>query len=477
MNKNAEENCGGMSNSKLKSTRTPGTTTDSDLSYTSEDWKKSLGHATLRRAYTNDSCLSLTTSENVSAVDKFEAHPQSIKLEHVIQTKQVLPTRKRAVGTIFGVTKVTMFIAAFLFLITGGVGLLGWLKIPGLNNQIKKLEKEVNALSDEIDRLSNEINRLEDQNDRFQALNGQLNRTVVDFENLTGDLNSTVDELEDVSDELNVTSQELQSQVNNLAVENEQYAKLNQDLNTTKIELLKEMIVLQDTTHILRSEKEQLSNLTDKLQYLNENLGNLTDVQQASLTELEETLSNITIENDRLEILNNDLITIVSFLNSTAFGLNDSFEQLTSMLSNQIAINQNTVLSNVQYLYRQKTECWFCDYSSIFHDQPWGKDYDTPITNITKAMQLVNDRVLDELCLDPFDYEAFLFTSNEDNGGNITSNELRKGVIQYTKNALDYYFPESDEVGLTMENWSDADYICDNLENKYLWNVNHNIFD
>jgi hypothetical protein len=82
----------------------------------------------------------------------------------------------------------------------------------------------------------------------------------------------------------------------------------------------------------------------------------------------------------------------------------------------------------------------------------------------------VDQRVLSELCLDVSDFELYLNEANANSDG-ITSFGLIRGVLLYTTQALDYYFPEKDETGLTLAGWSQASFTCDNLLNPFFWDT------
>jgi hypothetical protein len=168
-------------------------------------------------------------------------------------------------------------------------------------------------------------------------------------------------------------------------------------------------------------------------------------------------------ENSKLEKLNLDLLTIVNFLDETSEGLDDSLQQVTNFLANQITANQVLLLGSLENTYSQRVNSWDCDFRSIFGERDYGQDFNAeiPASDFNEVVTYVSNRVLDELCLDSADFSQYLqqvqFTP-------LTSNRLSTAVTLYTQIALDWYFPEENESGLTFENWSTAKYDCQNID-------------
>jgi len=366
-------------------------------------------------------------------------------------SSQLLPQKTECIS------KPVICIIVLLVLGVGTAGLFGWLKTPGLNGQIKYLKEEV-------DLLSTELNQLELENARYESLNDQLNQNVADLEIITDNLNSTVTELifdlNEVTDQLNMTSQDLQYKVTELAYENERYEQLNMDLTASTLQLEQDVEYFDNTLQDLVIENNVLSNLTQKL-------SNLTFDQNATLIELQEVLANFTAENDRLELLNIDIVSVVAFLNKTSLGFETSLEKFADILADQIVASQVLLVENLENSYRQSIDNWDCEYRDVFQELDWGNNFSLPITNLDSVIAYLEGRVFIELCWDTSDFEAFLNTKYPD--GRITFYRLVNRVIKYASHSLEYYFPEQDEIGLTVKAWSDASFSCDNLANKYFW--------
>jgi len=379
--------------------------------------------------------------------------PQKILFEHNVKSS----SRSRSAGLLLGMKKPVLALATLIILGAGGAAALGWFQIPGLNGQIRELEAQVKLLSGEIDRLATE-------NDRYANLNDELNRTVSEFRDLNEDLNATVFELEEISDELNVTNLELVERIDDLAEENRNYAELNQELNSTAIRLEREVEFFETAIEQLVFENGALSNLTESLQGVAQQLGNLTVDQNETLTELYSVLNGLTTENNRLESLNSDLVSIVTFLNETSLGLENSLDQVSRFLSGQIAANQVLVSESLENTYRQRVQNWDCDYRDHFREQPFGNDYDLTISDLISVINYANERVLSELCLDPLDFELYLMQQYAEG---VTSFRFISAMTRYTAEALDFYFPEQEEQGISPEEWATASYKCQNLQTRF----------
>lgn len=377
--------------------------------------------------------------------------PQKITFEHNVKTNGA---RSGGAGLLLGMTKPALGIATLLILGAGGAAAYGWFQIPGLSSQIQELEAQVAVLSGEIDRLSAE-------NDRYESLNNELNETVAEFRDLNNDLNGTVTELAGISGGLNYTNLELINRVKELVVENENYSRLNQDLNNTASRLASEVSFFEATLTKLVLENGALSNLTGALEGLTSELGSLTASQNETLTEIYGVLDGLSSENDRLQSLNSNLVTIVSFLNDTSLGLDNSLQQITGFLADQIAANKALVSESLENTYRQRVQSWDCDYRDFFRGESFASDFNLVITDLNSVVDYVDERVLSEICLDEADFERFLL---EEYPEGVNSFRLIRGVSIYTTKALDFFFPEANETGVTPEEWAEASYDCQKLQ-------------
>lgn len=216
---------------------------------------------------------------------------------------------------------------------------------------------------------------------------------------------------------------------------------MNDELNATVVELKVINIALNDTAY--------------RLDETNQELG-------FKVAELEQQNLLFEEQNGKLSETVDDLVLISDFLNDTSNGLSDSLEQITSLLASQIASNQAILLRTLENTYRQRKDGWNCDYNSVFGGRPYTENYNVeiPSTDFNSIMVYVSNRVLDELCFDRDDFTAFLALPEYTP---LTSNRLNAAMTAYTERALDWYFPEANENGLTHDDWSAVKFDCENL--------------
>ena len=252
----------------------------------------------------------------------------------------------------------------------------------------------------------------------------------------------------------------LESQVDRLVTENDRYEILNDELNYTVSELT-------NLTDSLNVNVMELSDISNELEIANDRLSDITLDQNETLSELKYTLASFVAENDRLQELNSDLLSITTFLNSTSLGLDDSLEEWANFIGGLIVANQALVLESLKTNYKTRLIAWDCDYRDVFREESFGVDYNLPISDISSVMAFVDDRVLSELCLDVSDFEIFLFEQFPDY---VSTHRLIRGVSQYTSQALDYLFPEhnDDGHGVSQIEWEEAGFNCRNLKKAFI---------
>jgi len=237
----------------------------------------------------------------------------------------------------------------------------------------------------------------------------------------------------------------LEGEVDRLANENNRFESLNNELNGTVRELKGINIALNDTAI--------------ELEETNQELGfKVADLEQQNQVFAE--------ENGKLSKTVDDLVLISKFLNETSEGLSDSLEQITEFLADQIVANKAILIGTLENTYKQRKDGWSCDYNSVFGGRTFTLDYNAeiPTTEFNSVMDYVANRALDELCLDRNDFTEFLALPEYTP---LTSNRLNAAMTIYTGRALDWYFPEVNENGLTQDDWSNAAFDCENLIEKY----------
>lgn len=255
--------------------------------------------------------------------------------------------------------------------------------------------------------------------------------------------------LEEQVAELETQVDRLELAVDDLSDENDRFSSLNGELNAT----VKELSIINGQFGLLN---EQLNQSNAELERLNIELGNRT-------AEFQEH--------------NEDLRSLVGFLNETSFELGQSVAALTNFLDDGVKFYQSSSLRALELDYLVLIRSWDCDYRDFFLGEDFTVDSSAPVgaERYPFVLSYVEDRVLDDLCLDSSDWEIFM-EQEVVNGPieELTTTHLIRGVQNYTTQALEFYFPSNDadevnEATLKWRDWSDADYMCANLPRRFSW--------
>ena len=81
--------------------------------------------------------------------------------------------------------------------------------------------------------------------------------------------------------------------------------------------------------------------------------------------------------------------------------------------------------------------------------------------------------------LDTSNFRSYDEYENSGSNSGISFQRLRGSIDRFTTLVEDYYFSPFDaNTKITIENWVNSSYECENLENNYLWKVpSRNIFN
>lgn len=385
-------------------------------------------------------------------------------------------------GFIFGMPKCRFFVLSFyLVFITAAFAYFvsQYAQVASLKDQVKKLGAEVDRLEMQVDELelliadlnatvydlSREVTDLQVENDKLETQNAILAEANDAFGNQTAELQEQIDILQSTVSNLTLANEALKEEATNLALLNEELANMTVALNETNAELTAQVDNLTAVNEELVESNEALTNQTQELQAT---LGELVlefDEAYETVVELQDEAAILREENDRLSNLTENLATILSFLEETNQDADLTVDQLASQLEEQITNNRRLVLENLQNTLTQRTQTWNCDYVSAFSGSDFAADANIaiPSGSYDSVMDYVETRVLTDLCLDRSDFELYLSVNFMPNGDGLTSSELVSGVSMYTSDALDHYFPDSGEGGVTPEEWAEASYDCSNL--------------
>jgi chromosome segregation ATPase len=337
-----------------------------------------------------------------------------------------------------------------------------------LSGDVDSLQGEKLILEDLKDKLDISIDSLEEQINDLSEQNGVLNATVKELENHVGDLENNNNRYAELNDQFNESISNLSDE--NLRLENQvsEYANLNKELNATAYELGNEVGKLQ-------GEVGELEQLNDRLDTSVGNLAEETEILQESneefkknVDELSSQIGQLSGENDQLQASNSKLETIVGYLDETSQNLDETYDDIMTLLAEQILAYRVLVLEGTQNTYHQSVASWDCNFADRFRSEEFSSDWNQKIfpPESNEVMEYIDDRVLSNLCLSPTDFDQYVEDRYPDNKSiGITTNQLRTAVERYTMAALNYYFPNDDDVnsGLTDEDWAQAGYNCEQL--------------
>jgi chromosome segregation ATPase len=266
-----------------------------------------------------------------------------------------------------------------------------------------------------------------------------------------------------LNNQLNDTIAELKGQNEFLEGQVDKFEELNKGLNATVDRLEGEVDRLEGEVTDLTDQNDRLEELVGSLSDETDHLSELNDLLQDNVDKLEDKISELETENDRLEKNIDDLETVVSFLDEVAGNIDETYEQISAFLAEQIKTNRFLVTEALENTFHQRVANWDCALRDQYALEEFANDDNIaiPEDRITGVLEYVDERVLSDLCLDKGDFNSYLedeYTLND-----VTIARLVTAVQKYTWDALDYYFPEEGETGLSDVDWADAKYDCGNL--------------
>jgi len=355
-----------------------------------------------------------------------------------------------------------------------------------LNATNRDLTKNADDLRDTETELKSITEGLEDESERLATSNTQLTARMQELKDLQQRLITVADGLTIDSDELNATNQLLEQEVDALE-DTEQTLResaenlngMNDDLTSTTERLNEDVRVSESNLKELTENNNELKNKTSSLTALTYHLGNITLQQDLNLDGLNDTVTNLTLQTERLDREVDDLVAATELLtNLTAQNLTDSTNRLATLIDTSNTLVSSTrlkLLQNVECFVLEEIQLWDCDYTEEFDTQDWVKyGLTLPITgtNYTDVVNYMRKEYFAEnICLNN-DTNFWEFFSATHPGVTLTSDLLIDAVDNYTSKALAYYLPKTTtECGVTAEEWHAVNYNCADLSKKYLWSA------
>ena len=340
--------------------------------------------------------------------------------------------------------------------------------VLSLNAQIDRLELQA-------DRLDTAVTNLTVQVDLYEEENILLNDTVVEFELLNRQLNASNVLFSEQNEVLKGTVTELGDQNSILLASNQEYAEQNIELGATVTNLKGEVDILEAA--IAGIGEAILKAAQANKDFLDES--KILEGLDGTLSEQVGTINSVITDMDgeisRLEELVDELSKILTFLEDAAENLDESFTEIASFLAEQIETNQNLLKETLSNTYRQVSTSWVCSFESFFGGEAFIEDPNSAIgqSSYSDVIEYVNAAVLRVICLNQGDFESFMAAKNGQNipPVRVTANQLIRSVSEYTTAALNYYFPDEGEGGLSEEDWQAADFRCRRLPGRKQFSV------
>ena len=342
-----------------------------------------------------------------------------------------------------------------------------------LKEQVEILDQEINELETQVDRLGFEVTRLSNETDRLEDINEDLKGTAAD-------LNETVSILVGLNDSFNMSvasqaelSELLEDSVSNAGAINDVLIGAISDLGEKVTSLSDLNADLQSTMEDFQEQKELYVDIAEVLNATNVILSSEVNALEAHLLEMQ-------TQNELLSKNNEDLSSILTFLNQAGLDLNATVKGIEEYLSEEIAENNALVLKDMELSYQNVYFYWLCtsSFEDIFGDESWMSDKNEAIgaADYDTVIEFVHDNVLAEICASKSDFENFLLSDDyigyqgSSPPVNISFNTLKSAIERYSTMMIEYYFP-SDDSGLSKSDWTNARYDCKNIptEKRYVW--------
>lgn len=335
------------------------------------------------------------------------------------------------------------------------------LSIPGLNHQIKRLEKEVDRLDIEIEDLASEVDRLEILVDRMDALNDELRESA-------NDLNSTVGEYRDLNVVFNLTLSD-QIKANDVLQKSLEIADgLNDELSKSIQSLDEHSNTIVNVNQRLGAISQTANALNNELLEVVKYFDDVDEILLDRINELEKQNLDLDASNDELSRQIDDLVAIMYFLNTYGEDFNSTVEVITSHLADRIREDQDLLLNQLDIYYTSRYNQWSCGpvFTFEFGSESWVVDIDEPIgvDGYILLLNFIESTLFSELCIDREEFESFLLQNEETM--DITFRDVHIGVVLYSSELMQFYFSGSDVTGLTSQDWADAQYSCDSISSE-----------
>mmetsp|Transcript_84556 Transcript_84556/g.234470 ORF Transcript_84556/g.234470 Transcript_84556/m.234470 type:complete len:651 (+) Transcript_84556:76-2028(+) len=357
-------------------------------------------------------------------------------------------------------------------------------EVTGLNSTVQQLQGVKVSLEQEVVNLERQntifnssLHTLEIQVGLLRQENMDFRQSIAALEQIRSGLNGSVISLSQQNHMLNTSIGSLSDQVSDLSEQN---------------------LLLNSSVHSFRDENDRLHQSIAELELVRSNLNrsvisltqqnlalnmsiNLLSLEVYRLLQqnmlLNTTVNSLLVEvrglesqNSQFRQSNGKLISLVSFLNTTASSVERSFDGLKDFLLAQIQTERVLVLESIHATSDERVASWRCSLNDAFGTAAFVANGQLTIDlpRLPQVLSYVEEVLLSELCVNKTDFELYL-----DRSYNLTDSlsltELAEGVRQYTTQVLDFHFPDEDSQGsgTTPLEWEQAGYRCARLPRQF----------
>lgn len=314
----------------------------------------------------------------------------------------------------------------------------------------------------ETNRLGVEIGQLMITNDALTASSDELKEENNRLKDWTKNINATIEEYKE------------QNEI--LKTENGKFEEYTKTLNNTVDTLVAELAKSVEAEQQLRNTVQDYEELKQTLNAEILHLVNHTNDLNETVMELNHATALYEEQNQKLSSLNEDLNSVVGFLQVEVDGVHSSYESLVGTLADTILRKEVLAEIALKERIRKDISGWECGFTAAFANEDFGKDGEVAIgySSYDTVMNYINDRILSDVCVQRGNFELYLSSEILLPGQKkweINRNDLVNGVNLYLTEVLNHYFPG--EGGSDKIDWNTADYDCRNLayEDRFSFNV------
>jgi len=342
-------------------------------------------------------------------------------------------------------------------------------QVEELNQQIDSLNETYTDLTIEVVNLANQTVRLGAENVQLAASNIELNESIAVFAEENDALSQSLSDLQVLTAALNDTFVDVKTINDRLSAEEDVLQETNDVLDAQILILNSEIATTNESVATLTASRTEYQDQVVQLTNETEALEATVDTLKNSIVDLSAEQIALTDNIERLEVLNDDLLVLSSFMVELPNNVDESSEAINAYLDEQIVANTALLEQDMQTTFVLMLDTWQCTLEDVFrHSDPDfvnAPDDAMGTRNYRDVVNYLNTQLLLKMCLSKTDFESFLNRQVSDlsTPAVVSLNTLTENVSIYTIEAISYYFSLEGSQGLTMVDWAAAFYACKNL--------------